>query len=245
MTNDNTWIFKKLNFDDFSKQIAGNSQNHFYMGRKWRQYGTNNNYLSMPLLYSSLEFRLCIERLVFEIYYMLSRAKVIEGGLTINELKRIDNSFTSMINVILNHAGNKKRFYKYFIYCKHHIRILNSSFNLTPSIPDLSKFDKYWHDLSKYLHYNQKPEDTWMSKNWIINGYLKLKIVEDYIYSLMFDKNALATVQIDSLEDELKELLDSFMNDSIKEENLKGRMIIMKPILAKRRKPSGHNLLNF
>lgn len=221
-----------LKFEDFSVEIKGDAPNHFYMGRKWRLHGTKNNDLAFPLLYSSLEFRLCIERLVFEIYIMLATSNMITNAFNEDELRRIDNSFISMTHVITENSGNRKNFRNYFIFCKHHaIRLTN--FRVNPSIPDLNTLESKWRDLSKYLHYTQNPENTWANPDWIKRGYEILYEVESYIYNLMF-KNAVVTVQVDTMPEELKELLYKFLNEQIDENQLMRMMDIMKPVLAKR-----------
>lgn len=51
---------------------------HVELAQSWRRYG-EPKLLHSPLVYSAFEFRLCIEKIVFELYYLMVTENLLEG----------------------------------------------------------------------------------------------------------------------------------------------------------------------
>ena len=90
---------------------------HAAVGMAWRRFG-EKDLLHSPLVYSAFEFRLAIERYVFEIYYLILRDGMISAeGFTDEELKKIDR-FSSLIKILHENSGNKLKLKRAFVFNK-------------------------------------------------------------------------------------------------------------------------------
>ena len=199
----------------------------------WRRYG-EKNLLHSPLAYSAFEFRLAIERCVFEIYYLVLRDKLISGGdLPDKDLKKID-SFSSLIKLLHENAGNKLRLSRVFIFNRVFAKVF-TPFRRRLSVPDIGKFHKYWQQLSNYCHRQLKLGITWESEDWITTGYKLLNEVESYLWEILV-KEKYGWVSKPTLTSDLQEERERFINDpNITEAQLELRMKLIKPALDFRR----------
>ena len=155
---------------------------HAAAGMAWRRYG-QKDLLHSPLAYSAFEFRLAIERYVFEIYYLVLRDKLVSAGdLPYEDLGKID-SFSSLIKLLHENTGSKLTLRRAFVFNRVFARV----FTPLPqrlSIPDIGKFHKHWQQLSNYCHRQLEPEITWKSEDWIKKGYNSLNDVESYLWEI-------------------------------------------------------------
>jgi len=206
---------------------------HAAAGMAWRRYGEKDS-LHSPLAYSAFEFRLAIERYVFEVYYLVLRDKLISAGdLPDEDLGKID-SFSNLIRLLHENAGNKLRLRRAFIFNRVFARVFTPLLQRL-SIPDIGKFHKYWQQLSNYCHRQLQPEITWESEDWIKKGYKLLNEVESYLWEVSV-KEGYGWVSKSSLTSNLQEERERFINDpKITEEQLELRMKLIKPALEFRR----------
>jgi hypothetical protein len=216
---------------DLIGSIEGNFDYHAFMGKQWRMLGSKDR-LAKPLLYAAIEYRLAIERFVFELYYLINKENLFKGKeVDDKQLKRIER-YKSLVSVLYEDAGNKEILRRVLLYNKIHFSILvNANFNL--SIPDISILDRYWHKLSDICHFQHKPLETWLASNWISEGYNLLKDIEHYIFELVI-KNKKGYVQPSTMPLELQELRNQFISGKVNEEQLKVRLNLMKPVIGNR-----------
>jgi len=202
---------------------------HVVAGQTWRRHG-EKDLLHSPLAYSVFEFRLAIERYVFEIYYLVLRDKLISGGdLSDEDLKKID-SFSNLIKLLHENIGNKLILRRAFIFNKVFAKVF-TPLRKRLSVPDIGRFHKYWQQLSKYCHRQLKPGITWESEEWIKKGYKLLNEVESYLWEISV-KEGYGWVSKTSLTSDLQEERERFINDlEITEGQLELRMKLIKPVL--------------
>lgn len=216
---------------NINQVIEGSFDYHAFMGKKWRDAGKQNQ-LMIPLLYGALEYRLAIERFVFELYYLMNKDKLIINNV-INEeqLKRISR-FKSLVSVLHEDTGNRKILRRCFLYNHIHFRVLED-LNFDLAIPNIGTLDDFWQRLSDICHYQPSPNNSWYSEKWISRNYKLLDEIEDYIYHLVI-KNKIGYINPSTMPTELKELRLEFIKENINEDSLKRRLLIMKPIIASR-----------
>ncbi|MDZ7723244.1 MAG: hypothetical protein U5R06_10675 [candidate division KSB1 bacterium] len=201
---------------------------HLYMAKKWRKYG-EPNLLHTPMIYSAFEFRMAIERFVFEIFYLIKEEQLLDSTeFTEENIKKIDR-FSNLLKVLYENVGNKKILFKAFYYNKTHVQIFTEG-HIKLSIPDLGKLHKYWEELSEFCHRQLVPGKTWENYEWIKKAYLKLNRVEQYFHFLLVENN-FGWLRKSSLPPELLELRNEFLNDEIDMDQLCKRMEIVKPLL--------------
>jgi hypothetical protein len=205
---------------------------HATAGRTWRKFG-ENKLLHTPLVYSAFEFRLAIERYVFELYILMKKDDLLNGEVPNDALKQIDR-FSNLVRLLHENAGNRFRLYRALLFN----RIVAGLFFRMPrplSIPDIGKFNAYWQRLSDYCHRQLKPAETWGSEKWIKKGYRLVSDVENYLYEISVREN-FGWLEKTSLMKELSDERERFLNDkSVTEQSLKVRLEIMGPTLDKER----------
>lgn len=211
------------------KQRQTTGDYHAAAGVAWRRYG-EKELLHSPLAYSAFEFRLAIERYVFEMYYLISKDDLIfNNDLADEDLRKID-SFSTLIKLLHENAGNKLKLYRSFLFNRVCAKVF-TTMSKRLSIPDMGKFHKYWQNLSNYCHRQLKPETTWESNEWIKKGYDLLKVVESYLWEISI-KEEYGWVSKETLTPDLQEERERFINDpSINEGQLAVRMNLMQPAL--------------
>lgn len=219
------------------KEILNNNRHttgdyHGTAGMAWRCYG-EVELLHSPLVYSAFEFRLAMERYVFEIYYfMVKDGIIIDETRTKNELLEI-SKFSSVITLIHENSGNKLKLNRAFIFNRSFVKIF-IPINKSLSVPDIGKFHKFWSKLSEYCHRQLKPSKTWDSDKWVKKGYALLNNVENYLIKISVEEKY-GWVYKSTLIKDLIDLRDEFINDNtISQKSLEIKMDIMKPVLELR-----------
>ena len=145
-----------------NRQTSGDF--HATAGRSWRIHG-ESKLLHSPLIYSALEFRLAVERYIFEIYYFMVNDGIInDDSRSKSELLDI-KKITSVLTLIYENSGNKLKLYRAFTFNRTFSKIM-TPIHTKLSIPDIGIFHKYWSKLSEYCHRQINPTDTWDSKDW-------------------------------------------------------------------------------
>ena len=205
------------------------SHYHFAVGRMWRLVGLEKK-LHVPLSYSAFEFRLAIERYLFEYFFLIRHRR----GFSKKE-ERECSSITRLIKAIYNHEGGRDKFYKRMKFNLHCITAdpnLNDSYKAFPNgFPTLFSLDdlhSYWIKLSEYCHRQLEPEETWKSKGevWVNNGYNLLFEIENHL-SELFKTNSHCWFSIDAMEEEYKDLNDKFCSNLINEEELRNKLLML------------------
>lgn len=211
---------------------------HAAAGKAWRIYG-EDKLLHTPLVYGAFEFRLAIERYIFELYYFMVEDGIItDESRNKNELLEI-SKFSSIIAIIHENAGNKLKLYRALLFNSAFAKIF-TPINKSLSVPDIGKFHGFWSKLSEYCHRQLRPSNTWGSEDWIKRGYTLLNKVENYLIKISVEE-VYGWVDKSSLVQELQELREDFINKNYSLKSLEIRMNIIKPVLEQRTsmKPKG------
>ncbi len=201
---------------------------HAAVAQSWRRIG-ERELLHSPLIYSAFEYRLAIERFVFELYYLMKKENLLsKQGLSKKELQRID-SFSSLISIIYENSGNKLKLYRILSFNKAFSQVF-TKLHRSLSIPDLGKLHKFWQCLSEYCHRQLEPPETWEDLEWVKKGYDLLNEVENYLWQICISEH-FGWLRENSLPKELLDERGKYLCGEITESQLKTRMEIIKPVL--------------
>ena len=77
------------------------------------------------------------------------------------------------------------------------------------------------------------PSESWKSSEFISKGYKLLNEVEEYLWEIKMNKH-FGFYRMETLEPEVLDLADLFINDKINEESLKTRLNILAPLVEQR-----------
>jgi len=205
------------------------SHYHFAVGRMWRLIGIQNN-LHVPLSYAAFEFRLSIERYLFEYFYLIRHRR----GFSKSE-ERECSSIARLIKAIYQHEGGKARFLKrlrFNLICiQSEAKFVNNERDFPNGLPieiSLDYLHKLWIKLSEFCHRQLEPNETWKSKGerWVKNGYDILIEAEEHL-TLLFRTNSHCWLSIDGMKEQYKTLNDEFCASSITEEEMKSRLLAL------------------
>ncbi len=220
-------------FDLLNKDRKTDSGYHTQIGREWRLFGEPQK-LHNPLVYSAFEFRMAIERFLFEFFYIMKKRFFSKRD------ERKVSSVDKLIKAIYFEVGGQKNLIKRLRFNRivAELQIINGHYltgrNL-PSVFEIDILDKYWQKLSNYCHKQLQPEITWISmgNDWVNNGYNLLNEVENYLFKVTIE-NSIGWVNMDNVEIELKDALKDYLDNAIDENTLKLRLSLIKPIFEYR-----------
>ncbi len=208
------------------RQVSGDY--HAAAGKAWRIHG-EKDLLHSSLIYSVFEFRLAVERYVFELYLLMEIDQLLEINIPDEALKRFDN-FKSLIRILHENAGNKFKLFRVLIFNRH-VSEIYFQIPKKLSVPDIGKLSSFWHSLSEYCHKQYKLDNSWASEDWIKKGYKLINEVESYLIQISIIE-AFGWVNKNSLGPELSQERERFLNDKeFTEERLTLRLTLMKPVL--------------
>jgi hypothetical protein len=131
------------------------SSYHFLMAREWRILGQEKK-MHTPLAYASFEYRMAIERFLFEFYFIM---KGMDNF--IREDEKNASSFSKLVKSIYKLAGNKDIFRKKIKFN----RIVGEEVGLKgkhlPAFFEIEQLNNFWNKLSNYCHKQLSPKKTW------------------------------------------------------------------------------------
>jgi hypothetical protein len=199
---------------------------HLIIAQKWRRFGEPNLFPT-PLVYSALDYRMSIERIVFELYALMKRMKYISD----EDAKKLEK-LTSVITQIMELIGNSKYLYRIL---KFQSLLIDDDpkFRGKLSVPDINKLKNYWHSLSDYCHMKIKPDNTWLSQDYIKEGYKVLNEVEDYLWEINVEKY-FGFFRFETLQPEVARMAEDYVNEIINEDSVRTRLMLMRPVVAAR-----------
>ena len=216
--------------DEILKSLKGKRENsagyHCMLGQKWRRFGEHDKNHN-ALVYAAFEFRLAIERIVFELYALIRSLKDIPD----DEVDKYEN-ITNLITYIMEIVESQKNLYRLLKFNSiwfHEVIPYPSEI----SIPDISVLKKYWHGLSDYCHMQIKPTATWESPDWINKSYSLLNEVEKYLWEITVTKH-FAFPQLNTWQPEVLDLLDMYVREEIDDAGVRTRLRLMKPVIEAR-----------
>lgn len=214
---------------DFIQSNRANSAGyHLITARKWRLLG-EPKLLHSPLVYSAFEYRMSIERIVFELYALMKKLKFVSE----EDAKKLEK-LTSVITQIMELIGNSKYLYRILMF---NSMLFDSDTNSRGklAVPDISKLKKFWYSLSDFCHMKINPEDSWLSKKYVMDGYALLNDVEKYLWEIKVEKQ-FGFYQLDAWQPEVIELAEDYVNSKIDENSVRTRLLLMKPVIVSRYK---------
>ena len=211
-----------------------NSKFHLHLAREWKVYG-QIKYLHNPLAYSAFEYRMAIERLLFE-FYLLAVGKDIFSDKHAKEAYSLDRLIKSICRIVgfKDTFVNRLKFNRIFAEYQKSDNQYPKGLNL-PSVFDISILNKYWLNLSNYCHKQLKPKITWNSlgAEWIINGYSLLNEVDNYLYQIS-EINSIGWLKLDIEHEELVDTLNKYLKRELNDFSLKRYFEIMMPTIRSR-----------
>ena len=116
---------------------------HFYEGKKWLAK-SNEGTRSTALSYSAFEFRLALERIIFQYWYTLKEDDLVD--------KDIDDirAFKTMQNKIYEITGHQKIINKRFEFSRIPLEMLKIRYQLVT--PNFGKMHDFWSKCSELCH---------------------------------------------------------------------------------------------
>lgn len=196
--------------------IKGNretdSKFHLHLAREWRIFG-QIVYLHNPLAYSAFEYRMAIERLLFEFYFLA----VGKDIFSVKDAKEA-SSLPRLINAIYKVVGGKDNFIKRLKFNRIFAEYQKSDnkypkgLNL-PSVFDISILNKHWINLSNYCHKQLKPKITWgsLGAEWIKKGYSLLEDVDNCFYQIS-ENNSIGWLKLGVEHQEIVDTLNKYLS---------------------------------
>jgi hypothetical protein len=221
---------KEYSGGEILKSLSGKRGNsaeyHCSLGQKWRKYGEpdkNHN----ALVYAAFEFRLAIERIVFELHALIRSLSHIPDD-EVDKYESITNNITYLMEIVSNQK-NLYRLLKFNSIWFHEVTHYRGEL----SIPDIKILKNFWHGLSDYCHMKIKPDATWESPEWITKAYTLLNEVEKYLWEIKV-QNHFAFPRLQSWQPEVLDLLDMFVREEIDERGVITRLRLMSPVIEAR-----------
>jgi hypothetical protein len=212
---------------EFINTPRENSANfHLMTAQKWRRYGEPKK-LHHPLVYAALEYRLAIERIVFELYALLKRLRKV----TIEEEKRLEN-LSSIITQIMDITENSKYLQRMLEF--HSILFSDEThFKGELAVPKIRLLKNHWHALSEFCHKRINPHSSWESKEYVEKGYKILNEVENYLWEIKVEKH-FGLYRMDTWQPEVIKLAEDYINSKIDKQAVKTRLNLMRPVILAR-----------
>lgn len=212
---------------DFITSKRENSASfHLMIAQKWRRFGEHQK-MHHPLVYAALEYRMSIERIVFELFALMKKLKIVSK----EEEKKFDK-LKNIIAQIMEIVENSKYLHRMLLF--HSLLFENESqFQGKLAVPDIKVLNKYWHSLSDFCHKKINPDTSWESEEYVDSGYKLLNEVENYLWDLKVN-NYFGLYRMDTWQPEVIKLADDFINSKIDEKAVITRLRIMKPIILAR-----------
>ncbi len=202
---------------------------HLRQVKRWFDFDDGKK-LDNVLVYASVELRCAIERLAFELMYIVQEKK-----LTSQEEKRCKN-----VNGTLELLQEVEPDYRKLA------QFTNLVASLHPRIPRIALIDikfliRSWHELSNYCHLHLRPSEAWESthRSFQTKAFRFLKECFDKITSWVTRPSALGIVSKQSMEPEVKDIYEKFLLGEIDEEQVKVRLRIAGPVLESRMRMKG------
>lgn len=167
------------------------SEGYFVRGRENLMQAKKLKFASF-WIYAALEFRCCIERILFEYLVIISKnnlSKNIEKLYLSSDLKKtilgIEPEFNSKID-----------------FCNIALEAENIDGEIFQL--DLDILNTYYGKLGAYLHSAKRPEDTTENEGWWLNLIGLLNDVESYLIKIV--TNPMGVVKINERGEELYRL---------------------------------------
>ena len=205
-----------------NKKRVGDANSHLETGYYWHELGRTKE-LHLPLMYAALEYRSAIERILFELYYLMADLRLSPSD--IDSLRNVHDIISAMEDFVEGNRQTVKRFIRFnTIYSTYQIGIGVSE-------PDVRRLLKFWRSLSVYCHAQKFPQETWASSHWIQDGYGCLEAVLEYLKEITKTRGFLSK---SSLPPEALDLLNKFVANELDEDALRKRLQLMKPIIEAR-----------
>jgi len=182
---------------------------HYFEGKKWLSK-SHNGERSTALAYAAFEFRLALERIIFQYWYILKSDDIKDKD--INDIR----SFKTMQNRIYEISGYQKIINKKFEFARIPLEMLK----IKPTLitPDFGKMHKNWSDCSELCHLG-----------WTLVADDKKIVKEQYItltnISIFLTDCINGLVSWVKIKDQAhKELEEQFVNEEISTDQVREKL---------------------
>lgn len=118
------------------------SNYHLAEGKAWLSQAAGGANTT-AIAYAAFEFRLQIERIGFQHWFVLSPDIAEENFANLHSFKNIENRIYQL-------SGNQKKINKRYEYSQIISKLLGLEHNITP--PKLGQLSRYWQECSDYCH---------------------------------------------------------------------------------------------
>jgi hypothetical protein len=196
---------------------------HIVQVKNWLKYDNDRN-LDNVLVYASLDMRCAIERYIFEFLVLLKK-----GNLT-----QEDEIRCRSINGIFDLMRKTDQFYR---KTAEFTNLIASASTIFPEIiiVDFSYLHKKWQELSEYCHKQLRPQESFVSSNRAFQkkGFEILKEVLSRFMDWKFE-SVCGVILPETMPDEVKFIYNKYVNNEIKQDQVKRMLTLIEPILIDR-----------
>lgn len=173
------------------------------------------------LIYAILESRIALERYVFEM------SVLTKGEDSIDKIVKLAAKKNGVFRLLEKTTVN---YIKHISFCNIIFEINKLPLNI--DTPNLKIFKQLITELSKYCHPQYIPDESVDSENkeWFIKGVALVNKTVEMLRSLVFNGG----ININSMEADVREIYDKYINGDITKETVRFRLNIMGPIIKLR-----------
>lgn len=185
------------------------SSNHLINAIDLKRYGIEKK-IEKVLLYSALEFRLAIERYIFEWHFIIKYGK----GFTKSD-ERKAGDVKEMLKAIKNNAGGFDKYERVLFFNRLWCKYSGLPQDKWTSVVDFKKLERFWAKLSDYLH--MKLEEFKIEE--VNLGYKLLDEVEAYLWNNL-RYSSQGWVREDTLTEEMVNIRNKYIEGVISDDIL-------------------------
>jgi hypothetical protein len=198
---------------------------HFRQADDWLDYG-NARFLDTPLIYACLETRLAIERVALELLVLLSeqqlpstqeercRERIQDARKLIEEIEPDYRKRMRFTSIVMEQIGG-------------------------PPIAeiDMEKLKQWWLDLSKYIHGQVRPEQSYASpdRQFQKEGYALVREILGTCKEWFIRQN-MGVLDVKDMQPEITEIYQKFQSGELNEAVVARLVQLARPVLESRQR---------
>jgi hypothetical protein len=196
---------------------------HVFQALSWLDYAKRNHNIT-ALQYAALELRNGIELLCFQIIVNAVGSKLDRVSYV-----RCTQDATKMYKILAKLRPDYKKLIRFTRICMELDRN-------APRIIEwnLSKLMRLHGNISRYLHFQGDPKETWDSNNWFVRFLSLIENTATYLKD-EYKSGATGTISTDDMIPEVEDVWHDFRDGIISEDSAKTRLRLAQPILKRRK----------
>jgi len=198
---------------------------HVWQVNNWLRFD-NGRHLGNVLAYVAYELRCAIERCLFELLFFMKECK-----FTTEEQKKC-RTWDGLNSLMNETSPSYKEYQKHVAFTNIATKVMGMQ--VPQVIPvNIAFLRDSWQRVSNYCHKHLVPEETFDNKEWVENGFAEIsKTLAEFE---RINKGSFGLGRKSSMPQEVRDLYNDFLGDKIDEGQVERSLIIMEPILAKRK----------